>query len=47
LCVRTCIDELDQEKVLMNAFETNFRKRPAWGKNEFGEAVEVVEGGQK
>lgn len=47
LCVRTCIDELDQEKVLMNTFETNFRKRPAWGKNEFGEAVEVVEGGQK
>jgi epoxyqueuosine reductase QueG len=46
LCVRTCVDELDQAGVLENVFATSFRKRQAWGKNEFGEAVEVVEGGQ-
>ncbi|MDW7657187.1 MAG: hypothetical protein SCM11_08435, partial [Bacillota bacterium] len=46
LCVRTCVDELERAKVLDNAFETGFRKRQAWGKNEFGEVVEVVEGGQ-
>lgn len=46
LCVRTCVDELERAKVLDNIFETSFRKRQAWGKNEFGEVVEVVEGGQ-
>ncbi len=46
LCVRTCVDELDKAKVLDNTFATTFRKRQAWGKNEFGEAVEIVEGGQ-
>lgn len=42
LCTRTCVDELDG-----NAFASGFRKRQAWGKNEFGEPVEIVEGGQK
>jgi ferredoxin len=46
LCVRTCVDELERAKALDNNFETSFRKRQAWGKNEFGEVVEVVEGGQ-
>jgi len=47
LCVRTCVDELDRAKALDNVFEQGFRKRQAWGKNEFGEVVEIVEGGQK
>jgi epoxyqueuosine reductase QueG len=46
LCVRTCVDELGQAGALDNTFETSFRKRQAWGKNEFGEAVDIVEGGQ-
>ncbi len=41
LCVRTCVDELDGQ-----SFASGFRKRQAWGKNEFGEPVEIVEGGQ-
>lgn len=41
ICTRTCVDELDGK-----SFATSFRKRQAWGKNEFGEPVEIVEGGQ-
>ncbi|NLM77329.1 MAG: 4Fe-4S binding protein [Ruminococcaceae bacterium] len=47
LCNRTCVDELEQAGVLSNTFEARFRKRQAWGKNEFGEAVEIVEGGRQ
>ncbi|MEA4889575.1 MAG: hypothetical protein VB070_08960 [Clostridiaceae bacterium] len=47
LCVRTCVDELDKARILDQTFETGFRKRQAWGKNEFGEAVDIAEGGQK
>jgi epoxyqueuosine reductase QueG len=47
LCTRTCVDELEKSKAVENIFEQGFRKRRAWGKDEFGDNVEIDEGGLK
>ncbi len=47
LCTRTCVDELEKSKAVENVFEQGFRKRSAWGKDEFGDNVEIDEGGLK
>jgi ferredoxin len=47
LCTRTCVQALEEAGALGNRFEAGFRRRPAWGKNEFGEPVEIAEGGRK
>lgn len=47
LCTRTCVQALEESGALENGFETPFRKRQAWGKNEFGEPVDVAEGGKQ
>ncbi len=47
LCTRTCVQALEEAGALENNFETPFRIRNAWGKNEFGESVEVAEGGKQ
>jgi ferredoxin len=45
LCTRTCIHAMEEARAVENLFEQSFRKRDAWGKNEFGEAV--AEGGKQ
>ena len=47
LCTRTCIHAMEEARAVENLFEQNFRKRDAWGKNEFGEAVAVAKGGKQ
>lgn len=47
LCTRTCVQALEEAGALENRFEQGFRRRPAWGKNEFGEPVEIAGGGGK
>jgi hypothetical protein len=38
---------LEKSTAVENIFEQGFRKRRAWGKDEFGDNVEIDEGGLK
>ena len=40
LCNRTCLCELEEQGLLENKFERNFRKRPAWSKDVDGKPVD-------
>ena len=36
LCVRTCVDHLDEAGLVSNTFDSPFRKRPAWQIDSLG-----------
>jgi epoxyqueuosine reductase len=46
LCMRTCVHELEKSGALDQHFESGFRKRHAWSKNELGEPVDMSKGDQ-
>lgn len=41
LCNRTCMDHLEENKLIINIFENKFRQRKAWGKNRSGVNIDV------
>lgn len=41
LCNRTCMDHLEESRLIDNVFENRFRQRKAWGKNRSGVNVDV------
>ncbi len=43
LCMRTCMNHLEEENALENKFENKFRKRDAWGIDIYGKSVKVTE----
>ena len=47
LCLRTCMNHLEETHAVKNTFENKFRKRDAWGIDIYGKSVRVTEQEEK
>lgn len=43
LCLRTCMNHLEEKKAIESSFENKFRKREAWAIDIYGKSVKVTE----